>query len=72
MVNFTEDTLVTTDGAADFLRKHGLHISAGYLAALRPRGKGPSFVRWGGKVRYRQNADLLSWVESECDAVAVG
>jgi hypothetical protein len=64
MVDLTEDTLLTTDGAAEFLRKHGLHISASYLASLRSRGGGPTHIKWGGKVRYRQNADLLPWANS--------
>jgi hypothetical protein len=68
MVNLTEDVIVTTDGAAEFLRKIGLHISTSYLAALRSRGGGPSWVRWGGKVRYRQNADLLPWANGRLRA----
>jgi hypothetical protein len=61
MVNLNEDTILTTDGAAEFLRKIGLHISSSYLASLRSRGGGPRYVKWGGKARYRQNADLLPW-----------
>jgi hypothetical protein len=73
MVNINEDTLLTTDDAAAFLRKLGLHISATYLASLRGAhrsGKGPNYVKWGGKVVYRQNADLLPWVHSRLHAVA--
>jgi hypothetical protein len=64
MVDLAEDTLLTTDGAAEFLSKLGLHITPSYLASLRSRGGGPTHMKWGGKVRYRQNADLLPWANS--------
>jgi hypothetical protein len=63
MVDLTRDTLLTTDGAAEFLSQLGLHISASYLASLRSRGGGPTHIKWGGKVRYRQNADLVPWAK---------
>ena len=50
--------LLTTKEAAELLGKH--HA---VLADLRHQGRGPKFIRMGGRsIRYRPS-DLLAWLE---------
>jgi len=51
------DRLVNDEEASEHLR-----LAPGTLRQWRYRGRGPAFVRVGGKVRYRRG-DLDAWVE---------
>lgn len=57
MQTIIPDLLATKDAAAY------LGISPKTMDNMRSRGKGPSFVKLGGTVRYRRS-DLLDWIEA--------
>jgi predicted DNA-binding transcriptional regulator AlpA len=40
-----------------------LKLAPATLRNMRAQGRGPSFIKVGGLVRYRQ-ADLIQWIES--------
>lgn len=52
--------MLTTAEAADYLR-----LSSTYLNKMRVTGSGPTFVKLGRSVRYRE-ADLEAWVAARC------
>ena len=52
------ERLLTPKEAANFLR-----LSISWLAKARMRGDGPSYVKLGRSVRYREGA-LLQWMKS--------
>ncbi len=51
-------TLLTEKDAAQFLR-----LSPATLRNMRPKGRGPLYIKVGSIVRYRY-ADLMTWIES--------
>ena len=56
-----DENIRDTGQAAAFLTTQGLPVSRHTLAALRVRGGGPPFWRWGPRrVRYRET-DLMAW-----------
>jgi predicted DNA-binding transcriptional regulator AlpA len=54
----TTERLLTPKDAANFLR-----LSLSWLAKARMRGDGPSYVKPGRSVRYREG-DLVQWLKS--------
>ena len=53
------ENLLTTKEAAELLGKH-----YAVLADWRHQGRGPKFIRMGGRsIRYRPS-DLLEWIEA--------
>jgi predicted DNA-binding transcriptional regulator AlpA len=50
--------LLTEEDAGNFLK-----LAPATLRNMRTQGRGPSFIKVGGLVRYR-HADLVDWIES--------
>ncbi|MFN3625068.1 MAG: helix-turn-helix transcriptional regulator [Hyphomicrobium sp.] len=55
--------LIDRHGAVAFLANANMPFSVGTLDKLRSTGGGPTFVKLGGRVRYRI-ADLNEWIAS--------
>lgn len=58
MSTTTTEPLLKPEQAGEFLG-----LSQNWLAKLRMRGDGPTFIRLGRKVRYSR-ADLEKWIEA--------
>ncbi len=58
----TDPVLYTPEQAAKVLTKWGIEVEASTLANWRSLGKGPTFVKVVGRVRYFE-ADLKKFIE---------
>lgn len=61
-----------TKGAAKYLNDRGLTYTENTLAVYRGKGRGPKFLRIGGRIYYRIS-DLDAWlaaISHECQSTA--
>lgn len=61
-----------TKGAAKYLNDRGYSYTENTLTAYRSKGRGPKFLRIGGRVYYRTE-DLDAWlaaISHECQSTA--
>jgi hypothetical protein len=63
------DTPVDGREASELLTKAGFPVQESTLTKLRCVGGGPTFLKYGSRVRYRPSA-LSAWVESRTRELA--
>lgn len=53
------EQLVTADAVAEYL-----DVTPAHLAQMRYMGRGPQFIKFGAKVRYRMS-DVDDWIDAQ-------